>query len=320
MTPASLQAWMRKRAIFLGLAMVQCTPLLVLGWGIGRLCKDHTPTRTLTLLYALPAPAVAACCGIWFLRALNRKPGLLNGWMKAGLAAALIQCLVFDFAWHIPRDATRQESIRIVNWNLGRVRGGGERLWSALRSARPDICLITERPRSDNVFHPSWVGLPEGDVRTLDELILISEFPLSALTPIPTEAGTAFSCNVHTSQGDLLLVAIDFHSHPVQNIKASMEAILQSIRQDALAGTPIILAGDFNKPRDSIQLTSLREVFHHAYEERGNGWPYTWPSLLPLWSIDHIWCSEQINIHRYDLLSLLPSDHARQTMDFTFNP
>ena len=296
------------------LAALQMTPLVVVAWIIGRIFRDRIGGTIPLSFYLLPAPLVAVCATAWLWRPRNRGPSRLRTFMRMGLILSLAQWLVIDHAWNRPR--SEETDLHIVVWNMGRVRHGGARLWSAIRAEQPDICLITERPRTAYPFDPNLMGLRNGHVRVLAELVLVSKYAVleSKVIDLDRGVGVAFALLLDTPQTPLRFVAVDLHSHPELDIRNSLHRLIDELQPDLQAGLPVLLVGDFNKPHDSSQFRAFRREFARAYDLGGRGSPYTWPVPLPLWSIDHVWCTSAVDVRAYRQRSVLPSDHRMQSV------
>jgi endonuclease/exonuclease/phosphatase (EEP) superfamily protein YafD len=77
---------------------------------------------------------------------------------------------------------------------------------------------------------------------------------------------------------------------------------------------PIILAGDFNAPDYSYNLKF--SGFANAHRTVGNGLHLTFPAALPVFSLDHIFASEQVELVSYRTLKTPYSDHYAQLLRF----
>ena len=81
------------------------------------------------------------------------------------------------------------------------------------------------------------------------------------------------------------------------------------------AGTPIILAGDFNAPAGDAVFSLLRPRLRDAFGEAGRGWGSTWSSKLPLVRIDQVWISKEWRAVNVVARWAGPSDHRMVVCD-----
>lgn len=88
-----------------------------------------------------------------------------------------------------------------------------------------------------------------------------------------------------------------------------MKVLAEKIRARKLD----FLAGDFNTPRGSRLLSPIAPGYRHAYAIAGHGWSYTWPTLLPVMSLDHLFVKEKaVALEHYEIGSSIWSDHRFQ--------
>jgi endonuclease/exonuclease/phosphatase family metal-dependent hydrolase len=72
---------------------------------------------------------------------------------------------------------------------------------------------------------------------------------------------------------------------------------------------PVVVAGDFNTPRESRLLDLLHGSGRFGFEEVGLGYGYTRPSLLPFVAIDHVVASPEWIFTRCEVGPNVGSDH-----------
>ena len=65
-----------------------------------------------------------------------------------------------------------------------------------------------------------------------------------------------------------------------------------------------------------LALDALPEGYHHAYDQAGSGWSYTWPIPCPVWAIDQCIVGPRVQPLRYTQRSTTSSDHRMQIFDF----
>lgn len=286
-------------------------PVLGLAWLAGWLVRDHG--RVLVWLYFIPAPAIAALCGLWFVFTHREVSRSLRVAVALIGLLALFKVLALDCAWH-RTPAARRPTLRLVHWNAAHAPFGFKPVLRAVQPDRPDLLLLSEcsrRPDLD-LFAERELHLPH---YFQDQgMAIASRFPLEARGTINMSNGRAWTIRVHTPGGPLDLVAVDLISHPTLNRRLPLETLGRWLDQRT-DPTPLLVVGDFNTPRDARAFRPLRRHLRHAYEIAGRGWPYSWPLPAPVYSIDHTWVSRNVTVQRYDLQSSRLSDHRRQVLD-----
>ena len=78
---------------------------------------------------------------------------------------------------------------------------------------------------------------------------------------------------------------------------------------------PDLVVGDFNAPRRSWRLSRLPDGYRDAYDVAGAGWAGTWPSPLPIWSLDHVLAGPGVRVRSYRLPLSWRSDHRPQLVE-----
>lgn len=282
-------------------------------WLLGATLEDrwHLPG----LLFYIPALFCVALGLVWLLTTRRSPSGYLVFLVGIGVSAAFLKAICIDFAWNAPRPS-REDSLRFVYWNAARGKLGIDRIAASLAADRPDICLLSESPKGEDLERVAEAVIESGHSERVSSLALISRFPIRSQERIPLEKGRLVFWQLELDRGPLGLLAVDLKSNPFVNRAVPLKQISDWLDLQNL-DYPTIVAGDFNTPRDSVHFYGIRKNYSHPYENVGRGWPYTWPFPLPLWSVDHIWVSHEIAPVSYGLKPTSCSDHLKQVLDFT---
>lgn len=277
----------------------------------GMLLRDRSAFSTIA--YYVPPLATVLGALLWLLLQRQRRPAWLRWIVVACAATAGWKMVVVDAEWNEP---TMQPPphLRLVHWNTARGVFGRESILRDAADAKPDICLLSEPPQQ---LDPRTEASRIIDApHVFDELglALISRYPIRPLDRFRLSGVRGWFARLDTPHGPLDVMAVDVVSSPFRSrgpILAALLAKLESHDSDV----PLILAGDFNTPRDSVHFDRLRDSLSHAYERAGRGWPYTWPTPLPIYAIDHVWTSRGVRVCRYELVTSAASDHRMQVVD-----
>lgn len=281
-------------------------------WLVGQIARDRFWLTG--LCFYIPSPAMAAIGLVATLVQGSRKNHRLAtalGLMTLA-PAALVSVAENQWTRPIPTHPA-YERIRLVHWNIGYGDWGLAGAEQELVRRRAAIYVLSEVPLHYDLeklaarFGPYHQAVRMGAMaviatgRLLDPTRLANEYGLKVNTVIWEHGGRTLKVFAVDQTSDLLV---------------ARDPLLQRLRSLMVEHRPDVLAGDLNAPRRSRALCPLPEGFTHAYDDVGQGWSYTWPSLCPLYAIDQCIVSAKIVPVTYELTSNRFSDHRMQTLDF----
>jgi len=260
------------------------------------------------LFYAFP-PAVLSCAflaaGLGFLARRRRLFAALS-------LAAAVACA---FWWRSnafvsnPPDA-RSGNLRVLQWNVSHPEERWGEVAARIRALAPDVALLAEAWEETPVVDALWRRLfPGYEIRDAGgRVALLTRLPIRGAERIPLG-----------SRGLCMRYLLDFRGRPLHVFQADLSSSplrsrrppLDRLRKllEPLSEEPVLVAGDFNTPADSIFLDPLRARFSNAFEAAGNGCVATWPSPFPVLSLDQVWASRALVVRRCEIGASLLSDH-----------
>lgn len=236
--------------------------------------------------------------------------------------------------------------LRVVTWNVHRCRGldgrvRPERIARVLRRLQPDVVAMQEvLSRCDRNHHDdqaSFVAHALGVEARCG--VNLSRGPWHygnvVLTRLPAGEGRNYDMSVNGyERRGCLRVDVSVAGHRVHVFNAHLgtsfaerhaqSRLLQQagiLAQGALPGSRL-LVGDFNE----WAAGSLSRLLHSRLRRaRLRGlWQWTYPGLLPLVSIDHVWYDGRLRLLSLRAvrtpLALLASDHVPIVADFEVRP
>lgn len=291
-------------------AVVMCV-----GWWIGWIVTDRYPT--LIWFYYIPSPLVALAGFIWLVLTLRHRFRIVQLGVFVTVCVCLFDVLVIDHDWHRPPEQLPENNIRILHWNTARGALGVKSIVQEIVDDIPDIILISEPPRATVISDIAYHALGMKNIYSEEGMSLASHYPIDYLGSIVLPSGAGWHAIVQTSYGPLEVAAIDLVSHPAIDRRPAIAALTRWI--DARTNfMPLVVAGDFNMRHDAASLDPMRERLEFAYHQGGRGWPYTWPAPIPVFTIDHMWISQDVQVNDFQLRRTRFSDHKRQIADVVF--
>jgi endonuclease/exonuclease/phosphatase family metal-dependent hydrolase len=280
--------------------------------------KDAVPGLSF-LFYALPLPVIAALILLgglsWFFHGLRLRPLLCTA-----LAVVLLGIWLVD-NYRQPPVEVAEGDLRVLLWNVGRGRGGWERISDEIRSAEADIIGLVEASYHYPDPHTYWRRqFPGHSVYAgAGGLVLISKARITDHRR--HELGEHSRCataEVVLDERRVRLVLVDLEANPFLRRARMIEDVV------AIAGifpeTPTVILGDFNTPPGSRGFDRLRDSYVNVFERAGRGFLPTWPSAFPILSLDQVWISPHfVPIAAWKKSSLI-SDHSRLWCDLSWRP
>lgn len=255
------------------------------------------------------------------------------GLLAAGVAVALRNWAAATVAWIatlalaaavLPRAigdgtvaADGRGTIGILASNALKGHADPEALVGLVRRLRPDVLTVEElTPELVRGLRRAGLGrlLPEAEIALRDRTgsAIYSDLPLTAL-----DEGRVYTFPMPRARlrlpggGALRLVAI----HPITPTRNGIDVWEETLAglPGTGAGTPWLLAGDFNATLDD---SALRDLIGRGYRDAGDvaglGLVPTWPNkgaLPPLVTIDHVLADRRLGVVDYGVEDVPGSDH-----------
>lgn len=278
--------------------------------------KDRVPGLAV-LFYALP-PLVIAVATLLSVGFLSRRSSL--GWILVSIAAAALAMVTWirtDLVYARPPASTGD--MRIVLWNVGHCKNATA-IADSLRAAGGQVIVLIESDRAYMKQGRVWESrLPNHTVTYLPGCVtLLSAYPVSKVCVSTMGINSrVLTCELSTPAGPVSLVMTDLES----NLFSPRGPLIARVYESAESlPRPTIVLGDFNTPLTSAFFRDFRGSFRHAFKSSGSGLIPTWPALLPVLDLDHIWLSPDIVPVRARTLRTLHSDHAAVIADVKLPP
>lgn len=288
-------------------------PAVPVAWLLGEILKDRfLPLNVLFYLPPLGAGLVGLIWAVW--NPLGSGKSVRGGILTISLLA-LLRAFLIDFQFNNPAPNPAADSVRLIHWNASRGRIGPDRLATALLRQKADIILLSEAPPDLELLEIVPRIFPTGSWYRTDGMTVMSRFPITPLERLDLPDGRAWVARIKPPAGAFDLLAADLRANVFVARKPDLLALADWIdrRNEKL---PLLTAGDFNTPPDSLHFRRFRENLIHAHEAAGGGWPYSWTVPFPMIQIDHVWTSPGITPRGHRYRFALGSDHLMQVFDF----
>ncbi len=287
-----------------------CVLLVIVRWTL----RDSRASSA--VLFYVGQPIVIS--GLLAIAALGarrvRRRRLAIGASVAALAfAAVWAAQSFRFGGHpVPSDAHR-----VVVWNVMSGRFGWERVYETLESLDADVIVMVEAWEDETQRDALRSRYLEGYSATSEHAGLVI-FSRSGLSRVEFDrlagGGRYLHAEVLVDGNALGVLAVDVESDPRRFRKyplVQLAVVAQRYRNG-----PLLIAGDFNTPPDSMHFAAMRSDLRNGFEMSGGGYAPTWPSFAPVIALDQIWVNAQIDAYRCWGDWTLCSDHRPVIVEF----
>ena len=266
-------------------------------------------------------PAWFWLVGLLPLTLLGRVGGLRRAfWWLLGAQLVWAFCysegpLLFRLQAPVVRESgvERGRRLRVVSLNLGGATAWNARLVSVLKDYDADLYCLQEMPGPALGDGTAVLSRAFPDFHLLQnaECAVLGRYEMLAE---PTDLGAWREQRVllQTPHGPLRLLSVRMPLPALelnllsrrarQTTKAAHDLrkrVFQRLgraSREASAGTPCILAGDFNTPARSTLLNPIRAHFTDAFRRKGHGWGNTMTHDFPVSRIDAIYVSRGIKV------------------------
>ncbi|MCG6157452.1 endonuclease/exonuclease/phosphatase family protein [Rubinisphaera margarita] len=215
-------------------------------------------------------------------------------------------------------DVVTTSSQRLLLWNVCHGRHGWQQVVTEIQKYDPDIITLVEAGPPTEEMRQIWEsGFPEHEVTLLGgEMVLL----IRGGTAHDVAAGDlgidGHYRQVEVSLGDrdLSVLFVDIHGRPDYDRAPAMNRLAELI--DQTGNQPLLIAGDFNTPRESPLFQPIDERTSNAYDSSGRGFQPTWPWPLPLLTLDQVWSNAGLSFDDCFAGWSSASDHRPVIADF----
>ena len=258
-------------------------------------------------------------------------PILMAGWLTLAalwpgrksiqIASALVG-LACGFAWWSTSYRTPSQptpaptaTIKVLSWNMAHKALPSADLATFLVKDKPDIVGLVEVGIRHSDPNPLVDPLPATyAVQKLDNgMAIVARGPLRIVEQAVLASGSKYAhveAEINAVKWQVFIV--DGASRPINSRKDVLTEVLAKVQ-----GQPhSLIMGDFNTPAESAYFVPWRAALHHAFDDAGHGFRETWPSILPVLTIDHIWSSKETVPLHAEKRWMSSSDHAALLAEF----
>ncbi len=200
------------------------------------------------------------------------------------------------------------DTLRVMQWTAAEDTPARSILATLAENDPPHILILT-RPTLTQMERSERRALHLKNTLVEGQSFVLSRYPIRQLVAPQLDLTHTLLAEVTAPQGPIHVLALDAGTRPIS--LAAIAGLREWLRAQP-ADIPLIIAGGHNRSRTDAAWKPLREWVQPAYEVAGYGWPYSWPSPLPLFSRDSVWVSRNLNIQSAAYRASPQSQHARE--------
>ena len=236
-----------------------------------------------------------------------------------------------------------QNELKIVSWNVNNFNLQPTSLQlvaKIIRSIRPDVICLQERPHNNLL---SWESIQKQfkeypymvKNQREDEVLnlaILSKYPLVNVQTyyFPETFNKQMRTDVQIGQKYMRLFNVHLQTTGLgvggRNQGANKRNIFSTLINNAIqrnmqakflsekileSSFPLIVCGDFNDVRTSYVYRTIAEHLQSP-QSLGLSFQATYPSKMPLFKIDYIFCSNPLKAYNYRTIRHTVSDHCMQ--------
>jgi endonuclease/exonuclease/phosphatase family metal-dependent hydrolase len=207
--------------------------------------------------------------------------------------------LTVDVGWQPPDVLDDQAGVRVAFWNAaGRPRG-----WDAasqeIAAFNADLIGLVEcgvATTQDRGHFQRWFPAHNVDFARPGLGLLVRGRILGCGVESLGSGSDAGWWDVALSEGTVRVLVVDVASNPMQSRHEALVRLGQLI--EVAGDRPLIVMGDFNTPLEAPSLAVLAQGgMSAATNVKGRGYRCTWPTPLPVLTLDQIWINARVTVH-----------------------
>ena len=296
-------------------------------WALGTLLwatvQDAVPLLS-GVYYALPLPVLILAGAIVSAACLRR----MKDCRVTAACVLLLEMQVIVWGGQVfsgPVDDPPADSHRFVFWNVCRGNFGYDATARELAGFDADVIGLVEA--TEQAEYPDfWTSrIPGYSAKRLGSgMMILCRGEILDVQPgnvtVPEEPEAVCRYRIISLKVDSALMRVllmDVKSHPLMFRKPAFVRLAELAEE--LSDQPLIVAADFNTPINSVWIDQLRSRLTNSFEEAGEGYRETWPTLLPVLCLDQVWGNDRVTWHRSRHGWSIRSDHRSVTAEFSMN-
>ncbi len=240
-------------------------------------------------------------------------------------AAAAVTIAVGLAVWHLAvmhviaiRPPAPDGAARVVVWNVRHGKHGFASIEDELIDLDPDVIGLIEGGDDSDRRRAAWAAaFPDHEAfyGKSGLILLVRGAIVRSRVERLGDEGRAIVAELVVGSQRVRVVLVDVKTDRFDPRGPVFEALESLVA--ALPDGPLLVAGDFNTPHNSVHFDRWRNELNltHAFESAGIAGRATWPDPFPVIEIDHAWVNGSLSVHRCRHPDVASSDHRPVVFD-----
>ena len=227
--------------------------------------------------------------------------------------------LTHDTAPNGPADVNVSKRYRLLFWNISHLDSGLPALAAEMRNSQADLIALVEAGRASDAQRVLWQQeFPEYELTFLgaEMLLLIKQGTAGEIRAHELPFNSRYrEVQLTLQEQPLTLFLVDIYGRPTLSRRTQLQELAEAFPR--WQQQPLLMAGDFNTPRDSLLFQPFQPYVHDAFDDVGSGYAPTWPLPAPVLTLDQVWGNGGIRFHSYQAGWSRLSDHRSLLVEFS---
>ena len=199
-----------------------------------------------------------------------------------------------------------KNGLRVMHWTMSHAKRPRDAHIEKIEPLVGDVNFLSEAWGMNWPEAMDTLLGPEGKMARAGRYWILSTIKIIEARTIISRDGVKISLvqlDATEQFGRVLIVyLVDLPSSPTVGRAAQARSVRHLL--DAMSIPPAdMIVGDFNTPRGSRSLSILFPDMHHAYDDAGRGYGASFHRVFPLYHIDHILLTADMQATSYELVN-----------------
>ncbi|MCH7572251.1 MAG: hypothetical protein IH891_04985 [Planctomycetes bacterium] len=282
--------------------------IVITGWLVGRIVSDRFLWSQFLLWIPTPVTLVFVALGLL----ASFRPGSTKRRRKRRqlVWGGILVVMAFVFLFVENRfhrmGTPERNGLRVMHWTMSHAKRPRDAHIEKIEPLVGDVNFLSEAWGMNWPEAMDTLLGPEGKMARAGRYWILSTIKIIEARTIISRDGVEISLvqlDATEQFGRVLIVyLVDLPSSPTVGRAAQARSVRHLLDAMSIPRADMIV-GDFNTPRGSRSLSILFPDLHHAYDDAGRGYGASFHRAFPLYHIDHILLTADMQATSYELVN-----------------